>query len=70
MPDEPYPVPNGVLQARIDPATGMRRDDEAGGLFEEILSEEYLPPDSGGDTSSNVVGGEKPAGAADSSPGR
>ncbi len=66
-PDEPYPVPNGVLQARIDPATGMRRDDEAGGLF-EYFYQEYLPPDSGGDTSSNIVGGEKPAGAADSSP--
>jgi penicillin-binding protein 1A len=65
MPDEPYPVPSGVMQTRIDPATGMRRDDEAGGLF-EYFYQEYLPPDTGGDTSSNVVGGEQPAGAADS----
>lgn len=58
VPDEPYTVPYGVVQSRIDPATGMRRDDEAGGIF-EYFYREYVSPDVGGNASSNVVGGEE-----------
>ncbi len=59
VPDEPYPVPEGVHQAKINPTTGMRTDEGGSGLF-EYFYQEYQPPEEGSGES-NVLGGEDPA---------
>jgi len=59
VPDEPYSVPDGVVQAKINPLTGLRTGEEESGLF-EYFYQEYLPPEeSSGE--SNILGGEGPA---------
>ncbi len=58
VPDNPYPVPDGIVQARIDPVTGVQRNDEAGGIF-EYFYQEYMPPTANGETT--TLGDEKPA---------
>jgi penicillin-binding protein 1A len=59
VPDEPYPVPDGVVQAKINPLTGMRVGDGESGLF-EYFYQEYLPPEENSDES-NILGDEEPA---------
>ncbi len=59
VPDEPYPVPEGVVQAKINPVTGERTGEEDSGLF-EYFYQEYLPPEENS-SESNVLGGEEPA---------
>lgn len=59
VPDEPYPIPDGVVQAKINPLTGLRASEGESGLFEHFY-QEYLPPEeSSGE--SNVLGGEETA---------
>jgi penicillin-binding protein 1A len=67
VPDEPYPVPPGIVHAKIDPQTGLRVQDDESGLY-EYFYQEFLPPmaDSG---ESNVLGGEEPAGRVEVIPG-
>ena len=43
VPDEPYPVPSGVVQAKIDPLTGLRVGEDESGLY-EYFYQEFLPP--------------------------
>jgi penicillin-binding protein 1A len=58
-PDEPYPVPSGVVQAKIDPLTGLRVGEDEGGLY-EYFYQEFLPPlETSGE--SNILDGEIPA---------
>ncbi len=59
IPDEAYPVPEGVVQAKINPQTGERVAADGSGLF-EYFYQEFLPPeeDSG---ESNILGDEAPA---------
>jgi penicillin-binding protein 1A len=59
VPDEPYPIPEGVVQAKINPLTGERTGEGESGLF-EYFYQEYLPPAENSDES-NVLGGEEPA---------
>jgi penicillin-binding protein 1A len=59
VPDEPYPVPDGVVQAKINPLTGLRTGDGESGLF-EYFYQEYLPPEESSNES-NVLGGEESA---------
>lgn len=59
VPDEPYPVPEGVVQAKINPLTGERTGEGESGLF-EYFYQEYLPPEESSNES-NVLGGEEPA---------
>jgi penicillin-binding protein 1A len=59
VPDEPYPVPDGVVQAKINPLTGLRTSEGESGLF-EYFYQEYLPPEENSGES-NVLGGEDPA---------
>lgn len=67
VPDEPYPVPPGVVQAKINPTTGLRVDEDQGGLY-EYFYQEFLPPmESSG--VSNILDGEEPAPAAPSEHG-
>lgn len=67
VPDEPYPVPQGVVQAKIEPVTGLRVEDDEGGLY-EYFYQEFLPSmASSGD--SNILGGEPPAGQTEVIPG-
>jgi penicillin-binding protein 1A len=66
VPDNPYPVPQGVVQAKIDPATGLRLGEDAAGIYEYFF-QEFLPPSVDGDES-NILGDEKPAGLADNAP--
>ena len=67
VPDEPYAVPQGVVQAKIDPQSGLRAEDEEGGLY-EYFYQEFLPP-MGSSGESNILGGEAPAGRAEVIPG-
>jgi len=59
VPDEPYPVPSGVVQVKIDPVTGLRVGEDEGGLY-EYFYQEFLPPlePSG---KNNILDGETPA---------
>ncbi|HEY3327177.1 MAG TPA: penicillin-binding protein 1A [Novimethylophilus sp.] len=59
VPDEPYPVPPGVVQAKVNPLTGLRVDENESGLY-EYFYQEFLPPlaHSG---ESNILDGEEPA---------
>jgi penicillin-binding protein 1A len=66
VPDNPYPVPQGVVQAKIDPNTGLRADEDSAGIY-EYFYQEFLPPAAGGGES-NVLGDEKPAGRIDNEP--
>jgi penicillin-binding protein 1A len=59
VPDEPYPVPEGVVQAKINPLTGLRTGEGESGLF-EYFYQEFLPPEENSNES-NVLGGEEPA---------
>ncbi len=59
VPDDPYPVPPGVVQAKIDANTGMRLDDDDSGIY-EYFYQEFLPPHAGGNES-NILDDEKPA---------
>lgn len=59
VPDEAYAVPPGVVQAKINPSTGLRVDDDASGLY-EYFYQEFLPPMEGSGES-NILGGEAPA---------
>lgn len=59
VPDEPYPVPDGVVQAKINPLSGLRAREEESGLFESFY-QEFLPPEENSGAS-NVLGGEDPA---------
>jgi penicillin-binding protein 1A len=43
LPDEPYPVPEGVVSIKINPLTGARADEEGSGL-NEFFYHEYTPP--------------------------
>jgi penicillin-binding protein 1A len=43
LPDEPYPIPEGVVSIKINPITGARADEEGGGL-NEFFYHEYTPP--------------------------
>jgi penicillin-binding protein 1A len=59
VPDEPYSVPPGVVQAKINPTTGLRVDEDHGGLYEYFF-QEFLPPmENSGE--SNILDGEEPA---------
>lgn len=59
VPDEPYPVPPGVVQAKVNPVTGLRVDEDQGGLY-EYFYQEFLPPmETSGE--SNILDGEEPA---------
>jgi penicillin-binding protein 1A len=44
LPDNPYPVPDGISSIKIDAATGTRVDDNAPGIF-EYFYHEFPPPD-------------------------
>ena len=56
VPDQPYPVPQGVVQAKVDPLTGLRTEEEEGGLY-DYFYQEFIPPlSSSGE--SNVLGEE------------
>ncbi|MCX7627253.1 MAG: penicillin-binding protein 1A [Methylophilaceae bacterium] len=59
VPDEPYPVPPGVVQAKIDPHSGLRMGEGESGFY-EYFYQEFLPPmaDTG---ESNILGDEEPA---------
>ena len=46
VPDQPYPVPEGVSYLKINPATGQRVSDSDSGLFEYFYNE-FPPPDAG-----------------------
>jgi len=46
VPDQPYPVPDGVSYLKINPATGQRVSDSDSGLFEYFYNE-FPPPDAG-----------------------
>ena len=43
VPDEPYPIPEGVISIKINPLTGARADEEGSGL-NEFFYHEYTPP--------------------------
>lgn len=66
VPDNPYPVPQGVVQAKIDPNTGLRMGDDEAGIYEYFL-QEFLPPSAEG-SESNVLGDEKTTGKASNEP--
>ncbi|MCE9634010.1 MAG: penicillin-binding protein 1A [Methylophilales bacterium] len=66
VPDNPYPVPQGVVQAKVDPNTGLRMGDDDAGIYEYFF-QEFLPPSVEGDES-NILGDEKPAGKATNEP--
>jgi penicillin-binding protein 1A len=66
VPDNPYPVPQGVVQAKIDPATGLRLGEDTAGIYEYFL-QEFLPPSVDGEET-NILGDEKPTGLADNEP--
>lgn len=59
VPDEPYPVPDGVVQAKINPLSGLRTGEGESGLFEYFYQESQPPEENSG--ASNVLGGEDPA---------
>jgi len=52
VPDEPYPVPDGVVSVKINLQTGLRAGDTEGGLYEYFYNE-YVPPE----VSSDADGG-------------
>ncbi len=59
VPDEAYEVPEGVVQAKINPATGLRVDESESGIY-EYFYQEFLPPlEHSGE--SNILNGEEPA---------
>jgi penicillin-binding protein 1A len=43
LPDEAYPIPEGVVSIKINPLTGARADEEGSGL-NEFFYHEYTPP--------------------------
>ena len=43
VPDEPPPMPSGVVAVRVDPDTGMRRGAGQGGVF-EVFRADAVPP--------------------------
>lgn len=57
VPDDPYPVPAGVVQAKIDPNTGIQRDADSSGIY-EYFYQEYVPPTANGENA--ILGDEKP----------
>lgn len=44
MPDQEYPVPDGISSLKINPATGQRANENDGGLYEYFYNE-FPPPD-------------------------
>ena len=44
VPDEPYPVPDGISSIKVDPVTGVRVAEEEGGLYEYFYNE-FPPPE-------------------------
>lgn len=60
VPDDPYPVPPGVVQAKIDPNTGLSVDEDASGIYEYFYPE-FLPPHAAGSGGPNILDDEKPA---------
>jgi penicillin-binding protein 1A len=68
VPDETSPVPEGIVQAKINPLSGLRVNEGEGGLY-EYFYQEFLPAlESDGE--SYILGGEAPAGRAESTPVR
>jgi penicillin-binding protein 1A len=59
VPDDPYPVPPGIVQEKIDPNTGLVVDEDASGIYEYFYPE-FLPPHTGSGES-NILDDEKPA---------
>ena len=59
VPDDPYPVPPGVVQEKINPNTGLMVDEATNGIY-EYFYQEFLPPNAGG-SDSNILDDEKPA---------
>jgi penicillin-binding protein 1A len=43
VPDEPPPMPSGVVAVRVDPDTGMRLGAGQGGVF-EVFRADAVPP--------------------------
>jgi penicillin-binding protein 1A len=58
VPDNPYPVPDGIVQVKIDPNTGIQRDADSSGIY-EYFYQEFVPPSANGE--GNILGDEKPA---------
>jgi penicillin-binding protein 1A len=61
LPDNPYPVPEGISSIKIDPATGVRVDDNAPGIS-EYFYHEFPPPDN--DPEPTLIPGFPPASKA------
>jgi penicillin-binding protein 1A len=67
VPDEPYPVPDGVVQAKINPLTGLLVDESEGGLYEYFYQEFMPAQENSGE--SYILNGETPAGRIEVIPG-
>jgi penicillin-binding protein 1A len=66
VPDEPYPVPDGVVQAKINPMSGLRVEEDEGGLY-EYFYQEFLPA-MAGSGEGYILGGEAPAARGEATP--
>lgn len=67
VPDELYPVPDGVVQAKINPLTGLLVDESEGGLYEYFYQEFMPAQENSGE--SYILNGETPAGRIEVIPG-
>jgi len=67
VPDEPYPVPDGVVQAKINPLTGLLVDENEGGLYEYFYQEFMPAQENPGE--SYILNGEAPTGRIEVIPG-